>query len=88
VNFKIERTVDGKRVVLRLSGRLRSEHLAELQSLIAESGPTVVLDLDDIIQLDIDTIHFLWKCQAGGIELRNCSPYICEWIDREQDQKG
>lgn len=88
MNFKIERTVDGRRVVLRLSGRFRSDHLAELKSLIADSGSPVVLDLDDIGQLDVDTIHFLRKCQGEGIELRNCSPYICEWMDRERDQEG
>ena len=88
MNFKIERTFDGRRVVLRLSGRLRSEHLPELTSLIADSDSSVVLDLDDISQLDVDTIHFLRKCQEEGIELRNCSPYICEWMDREGDQEG
>jgi anti-anti-sigma regulatory factor len=88
VNFKVERTVDGKRVILRLSGRLRAEHLAELKSLIADGGPAVVLDLDDIIQLDVETIHFLRRCRAEGTELRNCSPFICEWMDREQGQEG
>ena len=88
MNFKIERTTDGGRVVLRLSGRLRSEHLTELRLLIADSGLPVVLDLDDVIQLDVETILFLGKCRMQGIELRNCSPYIREWMDRERDQEG
>lgn len=88
MTLKIERTADGKCIVLRLNGRLRSEHLAEMKSLIASSGPAVVLDLDEITQVDLDAINFLRKCQAEGIELRHCSPYICEWMDREQDREG
>lgn len=87
MTLKIERTVDGKCIVLRLNGRLRSEHLAEMKSLIADSGVVVVLDLEEITQVDLDSINFLRKCQAGGIELRHCSPYICEWMDREQDRE-
>jgi anti-anti-sigma regulatory factor len=88
VNFKIERIVDGKRVILRLNGRLRAEHIAELKSLIADGGPAVALDLDNIIQLDVETIHFLRRCQSKGTELRNCSPFIREWMDREEGQEG
>jgi hypothetical protein len=47
-----------------------------------------VLDLDEITQVDVDAINFLRKRQAEGIELRHCSPYICEWMDREQDREG
>jgi hypothetical protein len=43
-----------------------------------------VLDLEEITQVDLDSINFLRKCQAEGIELRHCSPYIREWIHREQ----
>jgi hypothetical protein len=34
----------------------------------------------------VDAINFLRKCQAAGIELRHCSPYICEWMNREQNR--
>jgi hypothetical protein len=88
VTLRIERTLDGKFIVLRLSGRLRSEHLGELKSLIADSSSAVVLDLDDITQVDVDAIHFLKKCQTEGIELRHCSPYICEWMNRERNREG
>ncbi len=87
MTLKIEKTVDGKCVVLRLSGRLRSENLGELKSLIAESGPTVVLDLDEVL-VDVESINFLVQCHAEGIELQHCPPYICEWIHREQDRAG
>jgi ABC-type transporter Mla MlaB component len=84
VTLKIEREIDGKRVILRLSGRLRSEHLAELKSAIERGTPSVTLDLDEVTQVDVDAVNFLRKCRTTGIELRNCPPYICEWMDREQ----
>jgi ABC-type transporter Mla MlaB component len=87
MTLKIERILDGEYIALRLSGRLCSEHLAELKSLIADSSPAVVLDLDEITQVDVGAINFLRKYQAEGIELRHCSPYICEWMDREQDSE-
>lgn len=87
MTFKIERAFDGKRVLLRLSGRLRSEHLAELESLIEEGTPSVTLDLDEITEVDVDAVNFLRKRQTEGIELRNCPPYICEWMDRERQRE-
>jgi hypothetical protein len=86
--FKIKRIVDGKHVALRLIGHLCSEHLAELQSLIDGCNPTVVLELDELTLVDVDAVNFLRKCRALGIELRHCSPYICEWMDREQDREA
>ncbi len=86
--FKIKRIVDGKHVVLRLIGHLCSEHLAELQSLIDGCSPTVVLELDELTLVDVAAVNFLRKCRAQGIELRHCSPYICEWMDREQDREA
>ena len=88
MTLRIERTLDGKHTTIRLIGRMCSEHLAELKSLIADSTPAVVLDLDEITLVDVDSVNFLRECQAEGIELRHCPPYICEWMDREQDREG
>jgi anti-anti-sigma regulatory factor len=87
MTLKIERIFDREHIALRLIGRLCSEHLPGLKSLIEESGAAVVLDLDEITMVDVDAVNFLRKCQAEGIELRHCSPYICEWMDREQDRE-
>jgi ABC-type transporter Mla MlaB component len=86
--LRIERVLDGKHIALRLIGHLSSEHLAELQSLIEDSRPAVLLDLSEITLVDVDAVNFLRKCLTEGIELRKCSPYICEWMDREQTREG
>jgi anti-anti-sigma regulatory factor len=88
MTLRIERIPDGKHTTIRLIGRMCSEHLAELKSLIEDSTPAVVLDLDEITLVDVDAVNFLRKCQAEGMELRHCSPYICEWMDREHDREG
>jgi hypothetical protein len=86
--LRIERVPDGKHVALRLIGHLSSEHLAELQSLIEKSRPAVSLDLSETTLVDVDAVNFLRKCRTEGIELWKCSPYICEWMDREQNREG
>jgi anti-anti-sigma regulatory factor len=88
LTLRIERILDGRYIVLRLIGRLCSEHLAELKSLIAESSPAVILDLDEITDVDVDAVNFLRTCHAQGIQLRRCPPYICEWMHREEDTQA
>jgi hypothetical protein len=42
------------------------------------------LDLDEVNVVDIDGIRFLNECQAQGIQVVNCSPYIREWMLQEK----
>lgn len=44
----------------------------------------VALDLDELEHVDIDGVRFLETCEAEGIELVNCSPYLREWIAQER----
>jgi hypothetical protein len=45
-----------------------------------------VLDLKDVVLVDRDIVRFLRAREHGGIVLRNCPPYIREWIAREEEQ--
>ena len=83
--FKIETLPDGQNTVLRLIGRIRAEDLQELKRQIRDDSPTVKLDLDEVTLVDVDVVRFLRACEMDGIQLVNCSPYVREWIDREQD---
>jgi anti-anti-sigma regulatory factor len=80
VTLRIEERSDGQRPVLRLSGRIRSEHLDELKAQIRNKGPAVMLDLEEVTLVDVGTVHFLGLCEADGIELLHCAPYIRKWI--------
>ena len=83
--LRITRTANGE-VVFRLSGRMDAEGLAELERLFnAEAnGRRIVLDLKDLTLVDRDAVIFLAKCEADTVQIKNCPPYIREWIKRER----
>jgi hypothetical protein len=68
---------------LALSGRLQFEHVNELRGLIRREAHKVVLDLREVNLVDREAVEFLAACEKDGVSLRNCSPYIREWITRE-----
>jgi anti-anti-sigma regulatory factor len=82
--LKIDRSADGRYVVLRLSGRMQSEHVEQLKAQMEESAQ-VVLDLEDVKLVDREVVRFLGACEANGTELKHCSPYIREWIAKEKN---
>jgi anti-anti-sigma regulatory factor len=83
--LKITRTVNGE-VVIKLSGRMDVEDIAELETLVRKEadGRRIVLDLKDLILVDRDAVRFLGSCEADSIKLKNCPSYIREWITRER----
>jgi len=85
VTFRIEKYRDGNITTIRLIGRMRAEHLSELEKQIRESESKIVLDLEDLNLVDVETIRFLGMCETQGVTLLNCSPYIRDWIGKEQD---
>ena len=82
--FKIEKLTEGTITVLRLVGRINTQHLDELKQLIADAEPDVDLDLSEVTLVDVDVIRFLVNQERRGIQLSNCSRYVREWIQREQ----
>ena len=83
--FKIEKLAEGNTTVLRLVGRITAEHLDELSKLIADAEPWMVkLDLSEVTLVDVDVVRFFEDQERQGVELFKCSPYIREWIQREQ----
>jgi anti-anti-sigma regulatory factor len=86
MTLKIQRSVDDGFVVFTMSGRIQSEHLAELQSLfeIEAADHNIVLDLKEVRLVDRDAVQFLTQYEAEGVTLENCPAYIREWIDKER----
>ena len=84
MTLRIEERSDGHRTILRLSGRIQSDHLEELTAHIRRNGPAIVLDLEDVTLVDVPTVRFLNICEAEGIELLHCAPYIRKWMGRER----
>ena len=85
MTFKIEKHRDGHSTTIRLIGRMRAEHLSELEKQIKENESKIVLDLEELNLVDVEAVRFLGKCEAQGVTLLNCSPYIRDWIGKERD---
>ena len=86
--FKIERSSNGKSVVLTVIGRVKAAELTELQKLLKGEARdhNVALDLKDVKLVDRDVVVFLASCDATGVKLANCPRYIREWIEKEMTQ--
>jgi hypothetical protein len=63
---------------------MQSEHLDELKRQLER--PRFVLDLAELTLIDVDVVRFLNACKQEGIEFVNCSPYIREWMRREEQE--
>ena len=84
MTLKIERNSDERRTLIRLIGRVRSEHLEELRKQTGVKGPPIGFDMECVTLVDIEVVRFLNACEKSGTELIHCSPYIREWMAREQ----
>jgi anti-anti-sigma regulatory factor len=82
--LKIETVLDEQHTILRLSGRIESQHVQDLKAQTAGRTDGIVFDLEEVRVVDLDAVHFLAVCEAKGIKLRNCLPYIREWILTER----
>jgi anti-anti-sigma regulatory factor len=85
MTLMIEKSFDGHITTIRLIGRIQSEHLEELKTQIGRNGSRLVLDLEEVSLIDAVAVRFLGSCQAQGVTLLNCSPYIRDWIAKERD---
>ena len=83
--LRITRATNGE-VVIKLSGRMDTENVGELETLVREEaqGRRIVLDLRDLTLADQEAVSFLKRCEEDNITLRNCPAYIREWIRRER----
>src|ERR1700730_18497586 len=84
MTLKIEKYWDGNRAIIRLIGRMRAEHLEELEKEIRENGPAIIFDLDEVALVDVESVLFLGDGEARGTTLLNCAPYIRDGIGKER----
>ena len=70
-----------------LSGRIEKAAIAELRRLfgLQTDYRNIVIDLKDVGVVDREVMSFFMSCEADGVRLENCAPYIREWMEREKD---
>jgi hypothetical protein len=86
VTLRIE-TSGWERPVIRISGRMDSEHLADVKRCVRVPASPPALDLQEVTLVDVDAVHFLISCEDEGIELLHCSPYIRQWMAQERPNR-
>jgi hypothetical protein len=87
MTFRIETAARGRFTVFTLCGRIEKQAIAELRRLFDYQTDyrDIVLDLKDVSLVERDAMSFLARCEADGVKLENCTPYIREWMEREKD---
>jgi hypothetical protein len=78
--LRLEKSRDSH--VLRVSGRIDAENIAELKMQMQIHPSPIALDLGDVTLVDADAVRFLAVAEAAGTELRNCPLFVREWIQR------
>ena len=84
---RIDRIPTDQGLVLRIIGRITGEDLDVLRTALVDDS-VVALELAELELIDRDALKLLAINEANGIELRHCSAYIHEWVDRERTQAG
>lgn len=82
MTLRIERL----RARIRLSGGLRSDRVDQVKAEIEFCESPAVLDLEELDLVDVEGVRFLNACEAKGISVLRCSPYIREWMLRERSR--
>jgi anti-anti-sigma regulatory factor len=85
MTLKIEKHSNEGITTIRLIGRMRAEHLPELEKQIRESESKIALDLEELNLVDVEVVRFLGRSEVAGVTLVNCSPYIRDWIGKERN---
>ena len=88
MTLRIETAAERHKTIIRLSGRLQSEHLDELKMQVDGEPLPIALDLEGVTLVDIEVVRFLNACEKSGVGLPHCWPYIREWMIRENAREG
>ncbi len=57
-----------------------------LRGVLEQESGGFAIDLKNVLLVDREAVKLLALSEANGTELRNCPPYIREWVARERAQ--
>jgi hypothetical protein len=85
MNCRIDRVVSAENlVVLFVSGRITGEHVDMLRGELERESSRFAIDLKNVVLVDRKAVKLLALSETNGTELRNCPPYVREWVTRER----
>ena len=88
MTLKIETHLEGNKLTIRLTGRMREEHLDAVRALLDKANSGTALNLGSVNLVGVEVVRFLADCERAGNELVDCPPYIRDWIDREHAKQS
>jgi hypothetical protein len=71
-------------MVLLVSGRITGELIDTLRNALEPESDGFAIDLKNVLLVDREAVKLLAVKEANGTEIRNCPPYIREWVTRER----
>src|SRR6266567_4384234 len=87
MSCRIDQVVSAENLVaLFVSGRITGEHVDMLRGVLEQESGGFAIDLKNVLLVDREAVKLLVLSEDNGTELRNCPPYIREWISRERAQ--
>jgi hypothetical protein len=88
MSCRIDRVVGGDNLILlRITGKLTGEHGDTLRKALRQEARALAIDLRNVSLVDREAVKLLARCETNGTELRNCPPYIREWVTRERAER-
>lgn len=85
MSCRIDRVVSSESpVMLFVSGCITGEYVDTLRGVLEQESGGFAIDLKNVLLVDRDAVKLLAFREANGTELRNCPPYIREWVARER----
>jgi len=82
---RIDRVVSSENiVVLFVSGCVTGEHVDTLRGVLEQESVGFAIDLKNVLLVNREAVKLLAFSEANGTELRDCPPYIREWVTRER----
>ena len=86
MSCKIERLAMQGIVVFRVSGHFQSEHVNTVQELIVRERGQLGFDLEELTLVDREAVSYLALCELQGVELKNCPPFLRDWVTNEKSR--
>jgi len=88
MSCRIDRVVGGDNlIVLCITGKLTGEHVDTLRNELRQEAGALAIDLKNVSLVDREAVKLLARCETSGTELRNCPPYVREWVTRERAER-
>jgi hypothetical protein len=85
MSCRVDRVISAESlVVLLVSGRITGEHVDMLRGVLEQESGAFAIDLKNVVLVDREAVKLLALSEVQGTQLRNCPPYIREWVTREK----